>query len=83
MATLTRPTPLTFVAPSATVVLNAAAVDMHAWTYSVTYGDPNNMTQKTVTGPVPAAMQAGMLANAKMAIELAEGWAAGSSTVVP
>jgi hypothetical protein len=83
MATVTGPTPLAFVPPSTSVVLNHAAIDMHAWTYQVSYGDPGNMTQKTVTGPVPLAMQAGMLANAKMAIELAEGWAPGSSTVVP
>jgi hypothetical protein len=81
MATINGPTPVNFVPPSTAVVINSCTVDMHSWTYTVNYGDPNNQVGMVATGAVPPTMQAGMLANAKMAIELAMGWAPGSSTV--
>jgi hypothetical protein len=77
---VTGPTPITFIAASATIVANSVTFDLNAKTYSISYGDPNNVTSGTLTGALPAAVYTQLQALVGKAIEAHAGWAAGSSS---
>lgn len=78
---VTGPTPVAFVAPSATLVVNSIAFDMNAQVYTVSFADPANAVPRVATGPIPQNVLTALQALVQGAVETAVNWAPGSSTV--